>query len=305
VVGAGVVTGSPLTADPLLGSLQDNGGATATMAPDVASPVIDAGVASGLSTDQRGAARPLDFPGVTNAPGGDGSDIGAFELQPSCAGQPSPAVACHGLTVSLGGTGTGTVSGGGIACPGSCSSSYPSGTSVTLTAQAAAGSTFAGWSGACTGTGTCELQMDTDRAVTATFTATPPAPPPKPSCTLKPGSARVFVKAPARAAKAKPRKGVLKLTAACSQSASVSLTGKVTARRNKRPKLRTFRVKALRSSVKAGKPITLTVKLPAAAVAALKSGARESAAFSLTAKNAGGTTQTPARFARLKPRKSK
>jgi hypothetical protein len=69
--------------------------------------------------------------------------------------------------------------------------------------------------------------------------------------------------------------------------------------------LRTFRVKALRSSVKAGKPITFTVKLPAAAVAALKSGARESAAFTLTAKNAGGTTQTPARFARLKPRKSK
>jgi len=38
-----------------------------------------------------------------------------------------------------------------------------------LTATAAAGSTFTGWSGACTGTGTCVVTMDQDRAVTATF----------------------------------------------------------------------------------------------------------------------------------------
>jgi len=44
------------------------------------SPAIDEGKSFGLTTDQRGAPRPFDFPFITNAPGGDGSDIGAYEL---------------------------------------------------------------------------------------------------------------------------------------------------------------------------------------------------------------------------------
>ena len=44
------------------------------------------------------------------------------------------------------------------------------GTSVTLTATADASSTFSGWSGACTGTGTCAVTMDAAKSVTATFT---------------------------------------------------------------------------------------------------------------------------------------
>jgi hypothetical protein len=40
---------------------------------------------------------------------------------------------------------------------------------VTLNATAASGSTFAGWSGACTGTGTCTVSMTAARSVTATF----------------------------------------------------------------------------------------------------------------------------------------
>ena len=35
----------------------------------------------GSTTDQRGVERPQDDPAIQNAPGGDGSDIGAFELQ--------------------------------------------------------------------------------------------------------------------------------------------------------------------------------------------------------------------------------
>jgi hypothetical protein len=66
--------------DPLLGALQDNGGATLTRALLSGSPAIDKGKSSGLATDQRGAPRPFDFASVTNASGGDGSDIGAFEL---------------------------------------------------------------------------------------------------------------------------------------------------------------------------------------------------------------------------------
>ena len=40
---------------------------------------------------------------------------------------------------------------------------------MTLTAAAAGGSTFAGWSGACSGTGNCTVSMTQARTVTATF----------------------------------------------------------------------------------------------------------------------------------------
>src|SRR6185437_11654115 len=46
--------------------------------------------------------------------------------------------------------------------------------SVTLTASADPGSTFAGWSGAgCSGTLTCQVSMDNDSAVVATFNQAP------------------------------------------------------------------------------------------------------------------------------------
>jgi hypothetical protein len=75
------------------------------------------------------------------------------------------------LSVTRAGTGTGTVtsSPAGVNCGTTCSASYASGTSVTLTAAAASGSAFAGWSGACTGTGNCVLSMTVARNVTATF----------------------------------------------------------------------------------------------------------------------------------------
>jgi hypothetical protein len=80
----------------------------------------------------------------------------------------------HSLTASLAGSGSGTVTGSGISCPGTCSQSYPSGTMVTLTATPASGSTFSGWSGGgCSGTGTCTVTMSSDQGVTATFVPTP------------------------------------------------------------------------------------------------------------------------------------
>jgi predicted outer membrane repeat protein len=70
--------------NPLLGPLQANGGATLTHAPLADSPVIDRGKRlSQATTDQVGKARPLDAPAVPNPEGGDGTDIGAFELEPS------------------------------------------------------------------------------------------------------------------------------------------------------------------------------------------------------------------------------
>jgi hypothetical protein len=50
------------------------------MEPFPESPAIDAGLAFGLTRDQRGRSRPFDFLGIPNP--GDGSDIGAVESQP-------------------------------------------------------------------------------------------------------------------------------------------------------------------------------------------------------------------------------
>jgi len=68
--------------NPLLGSLQMNGGSTPTHALLSGSPAIDRGNSFGVHTDQRGYRRPYNFSSIPNAHGGDGSDIGAFELQP-------------------------------------------------------------------------------------------------------------------------------------------------------------------------------------------------------------------------------
>ena len=78
------------------------------------------------------------------------------------------------LTVSKAGAGSsnGTVSSSppGISCGTDCSQSYDNGTNVTLTATAAGGATFAGWSGCNTVSGaTCTVTMSAARAVTATF----------------------------------------------------------------------------------------------------------------------------------------
>jgi hypothetical protein len=69
-------------ADPGLLPLASNGGPTQTHALALTSPAIDKGKRNGFgpTKDQRGSPRPVDYPFKPNAAGGDGSDIGAFEL---------------------------------------------------------------------------------------------------------------------------------------------------------------------------------------------------------------------------------
>jgi hypothetical protein len=83
VTGA-VITQSPagsnvLGADPQLRPLGDNGGPTQTLLPAPGSPVVDAGTANGLATDQRGFPRTSEIPGTANI--SDATDIGAVELR--------------------------------------------------------------------------------------------------------------------------------------------------------------------------------------------------------------------------------
>lgn len=55
-------------------------------------------------------------------------------------------------------------------CTTNCTNRYTRGTSVTLTATAASGSTFIGWSGGgCSGIGFCTVTVDQDLTITANF----------------------------------------------------------------------------------------------------------------------------------------
>lgn len=82
------------------------------------------------------------------------------------------------LTVTTAGAGSGSVTSNpaGISCTsngGDCVQAFASGAVVTLSAVAASGSIFDGWSGACSGTDSCVVTMDTAQAVTAAFAAAP------------------------------------------------------------------------------------------------------------------------------------
>jgi hypothetical protein len=121
------------------------------------SPARDAGATlSNVTEDREGAPRPQ----------GPASDIGAFEFP--------AAPTSVSLTVARSGSGTVASSPAGISCGSTCSATFPSGTSLTLTATPAAGSVFTGWSGAgCSGTGTCVLMLTTATTVSATFAPAP------------------------------------------------------------------------------------------------------------------------------------
>jgi hypothetical protein len=78
--------------------------------------------------------------------------------------------ASFSLLISTTGTGSGSVvpSPTGTNCGAGCYS-YSPGTVVQLNATVNAGSSFAGWSGACTGTSTCSLTLNSNETVSADF----------------------------------------------------------------------------------------------------------------------------------------
>jgi len=89
----------------------------------------------------------------------------------------TPAAATlYTVTVGKAGAGSGTVasSPSAITCGSTCTASVASGSSLALSATPATGSTFSGWSGACTGTGTCAFVVDGAKNLTATFAASTP-----------------------------------------------------------------------------------------------------------------------------------
>ena len=97
------VPGSNITGqDPLLAALDANRGPTHTTALLPGSPAIDHGrTPAGETTDQRGQTRPFDLPQIGNsaAPGADGADMGAFEVQGAV-----PTGTCQGKPATISGT---------------------------------------------------------------------------------------------------------------------------------------------------------------------------------------------------------
>ena len=74
------------------------------------------------------------------------------------------------------GKGRVTSSPSGLDCDsGTCSADFATGTSVTLTPAAAAGFSFEGWDGGCTGAAACTVSLSSDQTVYAKFAAQPPA----------------------------------------------------------------------------------------------------------------------------------
>jgi hypothetical protein len=97
----------------------------------------------------------------------------------------SPGVLAFPLSVTGSGSGSGSLTSQVGLAPaincmtnagvtsGTCSNYYGSPQSVTLTPAASIGSEFKGWSGACTGLGTCVVSLTEMRQVTATFDLIP------------------------------------------------------------------------------------------------------------------------------------
>ncbi|MEV4314894.1 hypothetical protein [Actinocrispum sp. NPDC049592] len=76
------------------------------------------------------------------------------------------------VRLSVASPANGSVSGGGIQCPGKCFVDVPKGTRITLTATPAAGFVFGTWTGDCSGAA-CSVTMDGPHTVSATFTPAP------------------------------------------------------------------------------------------------------------------------------------
>lgn len=101
----------------------------------------------------------------------DGTDVQpAFIAAPG--GPAGVAMLGEDLAVTRSGSGTGSITSSpdGVDCGAWCTGTFDPNATVTLTATPSAGSTFAGWSGDCTGSGpTCVVSMTAARYVTARF----------------------------------------------------------------------------------------------------------------------------------------
>ena len=147
---------------------------------DIVGYYVDAkGVSHGFLY-AKGSFTPIDFPGAAE------TWASGINASGNIVGYYVDAIrVTHGfvatffnttLTLLKSGTGNGTVTSNpaGIDCGFDCNGCYDHGTAITLSAIPDAGSVFTGWSGPCSGTGSCTVTMAADEVVRALFTASTP-----------------------------------------------------------------------------------------------------------------------------------
>lgn len=123
-----------------------------------------------------GTETDVDCGGAACAPCTDGKKCTKNQ---DCTGGTCMGNVCssqYDLSIIRTGSGQGSVTSmpAGINCGAQCTSTYTSGTQITLTAAPAGDSTFAGWSGGgCSGNGTCMLTMDAAKSISAKFDLKP------------------------------------------------------------------------------------------------------------------------------------
>jgi Fe-S cluster biogenesis protein NfuA len=174
------ITGSSTTSFTLTVTKSGTGTGTVTSSPagiscgPTCSANFDSGAVVNLTaTPDSGST----FAGWSGACSGTGACSMTMDAAKSVSANFTASPGPFSLTVAKSGTGTGTVTSTppGISCGTTCSASFASGTVVSLTATPDTGSAFAGWGGACSGTGACSVTMDAAKSVSATFNSNPPA----------------------------------------------------------------------------------------------------------------------------------
>lgn len=208
---------------------------------------------------------------------------------------PFKTAALYTLNVTLAGTGSGTVTGSGISCPGSCAQSYASGTVVTLTAKPAAGSTFTGWS-TCPGTGTCASALTADRTVVATFTANPP---PAPVGVVSVVGSTITVKSSGGTA--------VKLTCTGNTTCvgKLTLTAKITTKKGRKKHARVETIGTASFSIAPGATATVSVKLNGSGRTELSAAHGHLSATLAVVKTSPGPSSTASKTIRLTLQKAK
>jgi hypothetical protein len=163
----GVVTFGQFSGDPVdTVGLDSNGDPDGSLSTDVLNPGVS------VFGDFTGDSSPLlyqDMPGTSLTIRRTGTCTVTLSAATTVTATFAADVT---LSVALAGSGSGSVtsSPSGIDCGATCSHAFASGTSVTLTATADSGSSFAGWSGGgCSGTGTCQVTLTAATSVTASF----------------------------------------------------------------------------------------------------------------------------------------
>jgi hypothetical protein len=108
----------------------------------------------------------------------------------SSATMPATAATTQRLAVAVVGPGAVTSTPAGISCPARCTATFPTGSSVLLTAKPANGAKFVRWGGSCAGAVTCHVKLTSSLVSVAAQFAAGPSPRPHPSTTsvAAPGS---------------------------------------------------------------------------------------------------------------------